>query len=171
MGWSGNSIGQYRIVYHQSEDERYFKKARPLEYLEKAIINAEFKNEETKSEVDIKVPLYELFDFKKLKKYYRPEHVDHKSIHRYLYKYLTEKGTPIKLYCRLPVTPYMFSDYKYQTEEVQKQFVYNYFLQTEIGDESLVFTREPKLHTITDYNQFQWLNFHCIETDWKVWDD
>ncbi len=131
----------------------YVKQNKPKEYYDKERIILDAYLDGKKVE-QIEVPVEELVDIKLVKTLYSWEWNDNKSLHKWLFSYLTNKGEKITGYVEATLGTF---DLNYE-----KPLVDGYYLQSEIGDEDIKLSREKKIHKIDDYEKYRWCRLRLL---------
>ena len=153
----GRYISKINNTYAEYGDYQwdYVKQNKPKEYYDKYTIPVEIEIEGTKQTVE--VPLLELVDIKLAKKYYTWEWNDKKTLRRWLFNYCRNKGEKIE--CVISATLGTFN------LNYDKPLIEGYYLQTDIGNEDIILSKEKKTHEIKNFEDFEWIRLRLLRAE------
>ena len=128
----------------------YVKQNQDKGYYENYSIDAELNNK------SIKIPLLELMDIDLIKTKYKTRRNNKKTLHKWLFNYLKDKGEKIECYVAATLGTFNLN--------YEKPLIDNYYLQTKIGDENIVLSTEKKVHQINTYDEYEWIRLRLLQT-------
>jgi hypothetical protein len=92
------------------------------------------------------VPISSLMDIYLVSKKYVWRMAENKSLHRWLFEYLQEKGEKV------------VGEIEVLLGRCNGNRVASYYLQSDIFDENIILSTQKKKHEIKSYEVFKWLN-------------
>lgn len=131
----------------------YVKRNQPKEYYDNCKIGISIK--EGENEYLVEVPVEELVDIKLVKKLYDWDWNNNKTLGRWLYKFVKDKGEQINVIVSATLGTFNLN--------YEKPLVEGYYLQSEIGDEKIILSTEKKIHTIKSYDDFEWCRLRLLQ--------
>ncbi len=151
MGWIGNTIGNYRLICHDSTFEEYYDAKKPKEWFEKQKVSFEFTA--NKKEEKIEFSLLRFGKLKKLKVNWTIDldYWENNTITRLLFEELDKRG--ITLMGQILVGNYRKDGDKY------------FYLQSNIMEDEIHLCSENKgtNHLLSNFDEYMWLLNNHLE--------
>lgn len=165
MGKFVAHVGEWELMYGDYQWD-YVKRSQPKEYYENYKFNGNLFNGRTKENIEVEIPFLELAEIYLLKKYYGFAHKEEDSpLRRVLWRIVVEEMGYVPEVCVYVMGNLGRADtYRNDWKEY---YVFEYHLQSEIGDNNVILGLERKRHIIKNYDDFEWLNKHLMDTDWE----
>lgn len=173
MGWYGGSIGDFRLLIHDSVHD-HVKDKQSKEYYENYLVDAEFKQllpgfkeperpwmgrERNKNEWDLQIPLLMLGNIFKLKKNYRFEW--NINLDKLMWEEIEKRGFIVEGYISIG---------KYCGKDNENDSKWNYFyLTSKIGEKPIKLetpindNHNVKKHIVNNYYDHYWLMHNGLE--------
>lgn len=151
MGWIGNTIGNYRLICHDSTFENFYDAKKPKEWFEKQKVSFEFTANGKEEEVEFS--LLRFGNLKKLKKNWAIDffYWEDNTITKLLFEELEKKE--IVLMGQIVVGSYRSDSSKI------------FYLQSCIGEDEIHLCSNNKgmTHILRNFDEYMWLSKNHLE--------
>lgn len=151
MGWTGQSIGKYRLICHDSTFEEFYEAKKPKEWFENKRVSFEFTADGKEEEIEF--PLLRFGNLKKLKKNWAIDlfYLEDKTITKLLFEELDKRG--IKMMGQIYVGSYRSDGGKV------------FYLQSDIGNDEIHLCSNNKgmNYALRNFDEYMWLVKNHLE--------
>lgn len=150
MGWYGDSILNYQLLFHESEVEGRIKGYKPKSFFENLYINAVLYDNHNESKECIHIPFLDLYNLKLKKKYYDFER-NNVSLKEYLFYLLQLRNIELKGYVFIEIIDGYFMDNNYEFP--------TFYLISSLQSHPIKLseTSKPKKKTLSSYEDIKWI--------------